>query len=303
MQIDKKSFDGNVYFNEEKHKYFDKEGNTDFVSVTTIIHSFAQEFNGDFWSSYKALEKVLTPELFSHYKSDWLNTKKINLDKIPELDLTEFNLAKTAILDEWKKSNEDACERGTRIHKERELAITKSNTPDLSILKMGGKIDYNYSYNPSYTKIEKGKIYPEILLYRVSNDKILKIAGQVDLLLVDEDGGVTIIDFKTNKEIKTKSYYNRSTKKTEKMKYPLNNLDDVNFKHYELQLSLYFWLIKKLYPEYYLKGLHLIHYDHKDKQTIYDCEYLEQDVEKMLKFYKRGLEYNTFKHKFDKIKF
>ena len=36
-----------------------------------------------------------------------------------------------------------------------------------------------------------------------------------------------------------KSYYNKQTKQSVKMKYPLNALDDCNFNVYQLQLSLY----------------------------------------------------------------
>lgn len=36
-----------------------------------------------------------------------------------------------------------------------------------------------------------------------------------------------------------KSYYDKKTKSSVKMKFPLNNIDDVNGRVYELQLSTY----------------------------------------------------------------
>ena len=39
----------------------------------------------------------------------------------------------------------------------------------------------------------------------------------------------------TNKEIKTKSYYDSATKKQSMMNYPLNNLQDCSYYHYTLQ--------------------------------------------------------------------
>lgn len=54
---------GNVCYNDEFHRYWD-EGNEDskYVSVTTLIHGFSQPFDKEFWSAYKALQKLLPTE-------------------------------------------------------------------------------------------------------------------------------------------------------------------------------------------------------------------------------------------------
>ena len=98
---------------------------------------------------------------------------------------------------------------------------------------------------------------------------------------------ITIIDHKTNKKIDQKGGFNTSTRSTTKMKYPLNNLDDCNFYHYTLQLSTYAWMLQKLHPEFNIKGLIINHYDHNGNNTLYNCEYLKEDVERMLYFYKK----------------
>lgn len=98
-----------------------------------------------------------------------------------------------------------------------------------------------------------------------------------------------IVTHNTNKEIKLKSVYNPYTKSATKMKYPLNNLDDVNYNHYQLQLSTYAWMLQQLNPNFVIKDLILNHYDHNNKNTIYHCDYLKDEVEKMLNFYKKEL--------------
>lgn len=61
MKIDKKN--GTVCFNEESHIYWDETNENDkYTSVTTLIHKFTQPFNKDFWSGYKALEKLIPKE-------------------------------------------------------------------------------------------------------------------------------------------------------------------------------------------------------------------------------------------------
>ena len=39
-------------------------------------------------------------------------------------------------------------------------------------------------------------------------------------------------------------------------------------------------------PEYNIKGLTIIHYDHNDNVTTYQLDYLKSDVERMLAYYK-----------------
>ena len=57
MNIDKQN--GNVCFNDEKHIYWNVNDNEKYISVTTLIERFAQPFDEDFWSAYKALEKLI----------------------------------------------------------------------------------------------------------------------------------------------------------------------------------------------------------------------------------------------------
>jgi len=85
--------------------------------------------------------------------------------------------------------------------------------------------------------LEKG-VYPEYLVYRDSEDGIIHLAGQIDLLVKDGND-ITLLDYKTNRELKMKSGYDSRTRKYSMMRYPLNNVMDCNFMHYTLQLSTY----------------------------------------------------------------
>ena len=57
MKIDKQN--GNVAFSEDSHTYWNVNDNEKYISVTTLIHKFTQPFDKDFWSAYKALEKLI----------------------------------------------------------------------------------------------------------------------------------------------------------------------------------------------------------------------------------------------------
>ena len=278
---------GNIAFEEEAHIYYDvTQPDQKFISVTTLIHSFTQPFDKEFWSAYKALEKLLDKDSWAIEKKSLLSTKKFDkvLLEMHEIEENDFNREQQAILDAWDEENRKSCERGTRIHADLENSFYKKGKDiDISKYQIGGKFECRKDYNA--LDLENG-IYPEYLISRVSPDGKLRIAGQIDLL-VKKGNKFIIGDWKTNKKIETKSFYNKSTKSSVKMKFPLNNLDDVNYYHYALQLSTYAWMIQQLDSAYEIEDLVLVHFDHEDNMTVYHMPYLKDEVIKMLTFYKK----------------
>ena len=278
---------GNIAFEEEAHIYYDvTQPDQKFISVTTLIHSFTQPFDKEFWSAYKALEKLLDKDSWAIEKKSLLSTKKFDkvLLEMHEIEENDFNREQQAILDAWDEENRKSCERGTRIHADLENSFYKKGKDiDISKYQIGGKFECRKDYNA--LDLENG-IYPEYLISRISPDGKLRIAGQIDLL-VKKGNKFIIGDWKTNKKIETKSFYNKNTKSSVKMKFPLNNLDDVNYYHYALQLSTYAWMIQQLDPEYEIEDLVLVHFDHEDNMTVYHMPYLKDEVIKMLTFYKK----------------
>lgn len=194
MEITK--INGNVAFNEEYHKYFDinNEEKT-YISVTTLIHSFTQPFDREFWSAFKALEKLLSKDEWSIEKKSLLNTKKFDkvLLELHNIDENDFNKEQQAILDAWDLENRNSCERGTQIHAELENSFyKKKKNIDLSKYQIGGKFECIKDHNE--LDLENG-VYPEYLISRVSDDGRLRIAGQIDLL-VKKGNKIIIGDWK-----------------------------------------------------------------------------------------------------------
>lgn len=278
---------GNIAFVEETHKYFDVTNpEAKFTSVTTMIHEYTQPFDKDFWSAYKALEKLLPKDVWNVEKKSLLNSKKFDkvLLDLHSISENDFNREQQGILDEWDNENRKSCERGTKIHADLENSFyQKKKDIDISKFEIGGRFECRKDY--SELDIENG-VYPEYLISRVSEDGKLRIAGQIDLL-VKKGNKIIIADWKTNKKIETKSFFNNKTKTSVKMKFPLNNLDDVNYWHYTLQLSTYAWMIQKLNPEFEIEDLVLVHFDHNDNMTVYHLPYLKTEVVKMLNHFKK----------------
>ena len=286
MTIDKQN--GNVAFNEDSHVYWDTTTNNKFISVTTLIEKFAQPFDKDFWSKYKALEKLLIPDEWKIEKKSILATHKIPKEILSTYNISEldFNKAQQDILDEWDKTNAESCERGTKIHSELENSMYNMGA-NVSLKKFGVGGKFVCDKGRTALDLENG-VYPEYLISRVSPDGVLRIAGQIDLL-VKKDNEIYILDWKTNKEIKQKAGFNTQTRSEVKMLYPLNLLPDCNYYHYALQLSTYAWMLQMINPDFIIKDLILVHFDHNNNQTVYNMPYLKKEVESMLKFYKKSI--------------
>jgi len=297
MNYDK--INGDVGFIESSHVYKNlKNDAIKYTSVTTLIGKYEQPFDKEFVSKYKALEKLIPKDIWKKEKGSIWKNHKIPKGYLEahEISEKELNKVQQEILDEWAQINKDSCERGTKIHSEIENSFYDKEV-NLSKFGIGGKFQCKKDY--SDLDMEYG-VYPEYLIY-YDNDKLdLHIAGQIDLL-VKSGNDIIIGDWKTNKKIDTKGFYNTYTRSTTKMKFPLTNLDDVNFNHYQLQLSTYAWMLQKLNPEFRIKRLFICHFDHDDNQTIYEVQYLKDEVEKMLKHYAKMLKLENQSKKYERI--
>ena len=181
LEIDKEN--SSVRYNDKLHKYWVKDSQQSCISVTTLIHKFST-FDELFWSSYKALESLADEDKFKGIKPDLLDRKVFNeryLD-MTDVSLDDFNERREEILEEWAAKREESCIRGTAIHRAQELQHLAGNTKELQHLGLGGRF-----LTTTTNEIEVGaqKVYPELLLSRISPDGRLRIAGQADLVIID----------------------------------------------------------------------------------------------------------------------
>jgi len=280
MPINPETYDilvGNIAYNDEVHVYWDLMTDERYTSVTTLIGRYKKPFDGDFWSDYKAIEELLE-EFFKQYRGGFASFELMIKDFKSKLkpgskDHLRFIAIKTALLQQWDFTRDQSCVRGTAFHKAKE-DFWKSK-------------DYHFTQGGFYDTAKTNLIidpadgiYSELLLYNHE----YKLAGQADLVL-KKGGKIIIRDYKTNKELKLKSYYNRKTDKYDMMLGPLSNVQDCNYQHYVVQLSTYAWMIQQL-GDYEIEGLYLDHFDHKGNYTEYKVPYKKDTVIRMLNDFK-----------------
>ena len=205
-----------ILFEPKTHTYFSTEGTNKFVSATSLISYFKQGFDA---------EKVAA-KCIKNKRSKW------------------YGMTKDAVLGAWKQEADRSCNLGTWYHAQREQDVLACE----SIERWGKELktfapiedEDGRKIAPDQSLIEG--IYPEHFMYL----KSLGVCGQSDRVEV-YDNFVTIVDFKTNREIKSEGYTNWEGIKT-MMKAPVEHLEDCNLNHYALQLSLYMYIILKHNP-------------------------------------------------------
>lgn len=89
----------------------------------------------------------------------------------------------------------------------------------------------------------------------------------------------------TDEKIEMHSHYDMAKKKKKCLKYPMSKLEDCNYVHYKLQLSIYAYMLQKLYPNLKIDKLQILHIQDLKLKKVYEVEYLEKEVERLLTWY------------------
>ncbi len=201
-------------FQSDNHSYksIDPKDVTEWLSVTSLVGQFKQPFD----------EVATAMKVTKNKKSKW------------------YGMLVEDILLAWSTEGKRATDLGTWYHNQREVDVLSFDTlqrSGVNIPIIKPIYDGDIKLAPEQ-KLTEG-IYPEHFAYL----KSAGVCGQSDRVEVVQNT-VDIIDYKTNKEIKKQGFTNWEGK-TQKMLHCLSHLDDCNFNHYAVQLSVYMYMILK----------------------------------------------------------
>jgi len=214
-----------VTFKEEGHLY-ESIPAVSWTSVTKVVEKFCPKFD----------ERKQALMSSQNERSKW------------------YGISMNKIVDLWEKERNRSTETGSWFHNKMEIKAIKTGKK----IHRGKTIEVYPSPFVDGIKVARDQvltdgIYPEHLIF---NEKI-GVCGQSDLVFV-ADGIVDISDYKTNKEMKLNAYGHQYGN-PQMMLIPVNNLEDCNFYHYALQLSIYMKLILMKNPALKPGKLILIH--------------------------------------------
>jgi hypothetical protein len=215
-QLNSHARDNNITFEEEGHKYT-INGETNYTSVTTWLKKFFYPFND---------ELIIT-----------------NMMKSPKWpDSKYFGMTKDEIKKQWRDNGNEAAKLGTAMHKMFEdhyngLYVDGSNT--------GVEYDYFTNFINDHPTLKPFR--SEWTVY----DEDLRLSGSIDMLFINEDGTLSIYDWKRCKSMDKTVSFNKYAKP------PIKHIPDTNFWHYSIQLNAYKMIIERKYG-YKIKDMFLV---------------------------------------------
>lgn len=226
-----------IIFVEDSHKYF--VDGKQYQSVTQVLSKYFEEFDSD--------------------------------GRILKCCALKVGKSEEELSAEWEAKGKTARDFGTRVHELAELYLNKFpidydklEPKEQKYLRQVSKCMAN-RFSPDFVVIDT-----ECLVY----SEEYKIAGQIDLMLLDSNGNVALCDWKTSKVIDIIG------KGSKPCLNPISHLRDTNYTKYALQLSLYSYLLEQWGLR---KGhLFLIHLT-EDGYKTYPVGYRKKEIEDILK--------------------
>jgi hypothetical protein len=295
-----------LFFNEELHRYTDKNGNV-LLSATQFLGHFYSHFEDQeqFWLIYKSLQylsdidkpinikkysedldelignTIFSEKQYKQYQKYGLSycnkDDKLFINIFSFVEQEEILRVCKLIKNSWIEGNKKSTRKGSNFH------LSKENDQFKDKLFNFKGIDYPVI--PQYSDIDwynlEVGVHVELKLILPK----FKLAGTADQIIILPNKKIICRDFKTNLEIKKANKY-------QKMLHCCSHLDDCNLNHYYLQLSLYIYMLEQFGYQFEYAEFH--HYDlvevTKDvyeiaKDTIYPVPYMKDTIVEMLKWY------------------
>lgn len=81
------------------------------------------------------------------------------------------------------------------------------------------------------------------------------------------------------------------------------NFEDCSGIHYQLQLSLYAWMIQQLDPNLIIDNLLIVQVENLKKKKEFPVEYLKEAVEKLIKWHIKSVRLKTEMDKCNSLTF
>lgn len=253
------------------------------LAVTTLISNY-HCFDREFWLSYKTLEKVTPKEEWDEIKMTLLRSKRVN-PKYIEPYKEQYDIELQLLDQEWKQKSEEDKAIGTSVH-EAIHNMFCTNDPQLRTEFAVPTSDYMVIQTDKFLQTEKG-LFPEFRMEIPINDKY-SLVGVADLIIKDGNH-IKIIDWKTTDDIKFKSRFDFGQKKSKMMKYPLGKLMDVNGIHYQLQLSIYAWMLQQMNPDFIIDSLEIVQIKDMKYKKTFTVDYLKDTIDYFIKWHVKQL--------------
>jgi hypothetical protein len=219
--------DSLIKFYARGHKYeILSDKNSKYTSVTTWNHSHFPKFDAD-----KIIDNIFKSKSWGPDHKYWGQTAE-------------------QIKASWKANGDAVAGAGTNLHERIENFMNNDKLKPGYTLK---DLYENYNNTCEYNELEwdyflkfvndNHELKPYRTEWMIFHEE-MKLAGSIDMVFENEDGTLSIYDWKRSKEITKVNNWNQ---------YALNTLisemPDTNFWHYSLQLNTYKRILEEKYDK------------------------------------------------------
>lgn len=222
--------DAHIKFFSRFHKYeITTDSQSKYTSVTTWNHSFFAKFNAD-----EVIQSIF-------------NSKKWGPDN------KYWGMTAEQIKASWNQNRDKAASSGTSLHARIEAFM---NQPCLQETVTHADLYNHYLQTNTTNTIEPiewtyflqfVQDNPTLRPYRTEwmiYDEDLKMAGSIDMVYLNDDGTLSIYDWKRAKDMVLETTWNKYST------HPLlSDVPDTNFWHYALQLNTYKTILERKYDQ------------------------------------------------------
>lgn len=245
--------DDRIKFYNPTHTYIIDGSCDDVISSTTIIHKYFGKFDAD-----GIANNIVR-------SSKWRNDPSYKY----------YKMSASAIKKMWRDSGKEASELGTKMHEKIEYFY---NDNEVDLLEDEKEFEYFLNFYEDHQDLQ---IYRTEWVVFISE---LKIAGSIDAVFINDDGTLSLKDWKRAKQIDFKSYGNKTAIA------PFEHLPDCNYSQYSLQLNLY----RRILEDYYgfkVKDMELVVcYPSNNNYIKYPVERMDREIDLLFEERRKYLE-------------
>jgi len=270
--------DEHIVFQEEGHKYtILTDVNSKYTSVTTWIHSHFPQFNAD-----KIITRMMSGKNWNPQNKYW--------------GMTASEIKKM-----WADNGAAVAGAGTNMHFRIEcfmnhpLSIDGDTHEDLLRLYLSDLEEGDADKRKEEEEEDKEWCYflkfvddfPHLKPYRTEwlvYNEDWKLSGSIDMVYENEDGTLSIYDWKRSKEIGRVNNFNEYS-----CTDSICHLPNTNFWHYSLQLNTYKSILEEKYDKK-IKDLYLVRLHPNNEDETYeliDVPILQKEMSDLTKSLKQ----------------
>ena len=254
--------DKDMQFVESTHKYtIITDPDSKYDSVTTWNHSHFAHFNATL-----IIKNMMKGQNWNPDNKYWGMTAE-------------------EIKKKWSQDGLKAASLGTALHYAIECFMNVEEPTNQMVYHTEGSVydSPEWSYFLEFTKA-----FPDLKPYRTEwriYDEDIKLAGSIDMVYENDDGTLSIYDWKRCKEISKTNAFKKHAKTA-----CINYIPDTNFWHYSLQLNTYKAILERKYGKI-IKDLYLVQLHEENPRKTFElikCADLSKEIEKLFELRRGG---------------